>query len=132
MLRSVSIPELVPTVSEEEFHELYQNHQDIPHEWRNTLYLELFSEINGRVLIEAAGYDLKISGKEWEMDGDQEEAQKLANLSAMRDFLAQVIRRAEPDDTAAAATKSGEMDEYEWEERLKESDRKKFNRQAAD
>ena len=33
----------VPTVSEEEFHELYQNHEDIPHEWRNTLYLEWFS-----------------------------------------------------------------------------------------
>jgi hypothetical protein len=59
------------------------------------------------------------------MDEDQEEAQKLANLSAMRDFLAQVIRRAEPADSAesAPATAKDELDEFEWEERLKESDR---------
>jgi hypothetical protein len=112
----------IPEISEEEMDECERRGRDIPFCWRNVLYMEWFSEINGRVLIEAAGYDLKISGKEWEMDEDQEEAQKLANLSAMRDFLAQVIRRPEPED-AAATCKSGELDEYEWEERLKESDR---------
>lgn len=113
----------IPEISEEEMDECDRRGQDIPFCWRNVLYMEWFSEINGRVLIEAAGYDLKISGKDWEMDEDQEEAQKLANLSAMRDFLAQVIRRAEPQDSAPATGASGELDEYEWEERLKESDR---------
>lgn len=113
----------IPEISEEEMDECERRGSDIPFCWRNVLYMEWFSEINGRVLIEAAGYDLKISGKEWEMDEDQEEAQKLANLSAMRDFLAQVIRRAEPGDSASVTGKSGELDEYEWEERLKESDR---------
>ncbi|QTN32463.1 hypothetical protein HZ994_09005 [Akkermansiaceae bacterium] len=112
----------IPEVSEEEMDECERRGEDIPFRWRNVLYLEWFSEINGRVLIEAAGFDLRISGKEWEMDEDQEEAQKLANLSAMRDFLAHVIRRAEPDDMPGTG-KSGELDEYEWEERLKESDR---------
>lgn len=111
----------VPTVSEEEFHELYQNYQDIPHEWRNTLYLEWFSEINGRVVIETASYQLTISAHEWQMDEDVENAQKLANLNSMRDFMAQVIRRKNPDGPEVES--SDELDEYAWEERLKESDR---------
>ena len=94
-----------------------------PFAWRNVLYIEWFSEINGRVLIETVGYDLKVSERSWEMDADDEEAQKLANLSAMRDFLAQVIRRSDPDDVSGNTKAEGGLDEYEWEERLKESDR---------
>jgi hypothetical protein len=111
----------VPTVSEEEFHELYQSHQEIPHEWRNTLYLEWFSEINGRVVIETSIFTLTISPHEWKMDEDEEDAQKLANLNSMRDFMAQVIRRRDPDLPDTEMTE--ELDEYAWEERLKESDR---------
>ncbi len=111
----------VPTVSEEKFNELYQNHREIPYEWRNTLYLEWFSEINGRVVIESAAYTLSISPHEWEMDEDAEDAQKLANLNSMRDFMAQVIRRRDPEGSEPDV--SAELDEFAWEERLKESDR---------
>ena len=111
----------VPTVSEEEFHELYQNQLEIPYEWRNTLYLEWFSEINGRVVIETAHYKLSISPHEWEMDEDAEDAQKLANLNSMRDFMAQVIRRRNPEGPEPEVPE--ELDEFAWEERLKESDR---------
>ena len=111
----------VPTVSEEVFHELYENNREIPYEWRNTLYLEWFSEINGRVVIESAAYEMSISPHEWEMDEDAEDAQKLANLNSMRDFMAQVIRRRNPDGPEPET--SEELDEFAWEERLKESDR---------
>ena len=111
----------VPTVSEEVFHELYENNREIPYEWRNTLYLEWFSEINGRVMIESAGYVMTISPHEWEMDEDAEDAQKLANLNSMRDFMAQVIRRRDPDGPEPET--SEELDEFAWEVRLKESDR---------
>jgi hypothetical protein len=110
----------VPTVSEEEAHRLYQNDESIPYEWRNTLYLEWFSEINGRVVLESSSFRMEISDHEWEMDEDAEEAQKLANLNAMRDFMAQVIRRREPSESSGDPA---ELDEYAWEERLKESDR---------
>jgi len=115
----------VPELSEEEMDECERRGQEIPFKWSNVLYIEWFSEINGRVLIEAADYQLKVSASEWQMDEDQEEAQKLANLSAMRDFLAQVIRRPEPADSTESApiAAKGELDEFEWEERLKESDR---------
>jgi hypothetical protein len=111
----------VPTVSEAVFHELYQSHLEIPYEWRNTLYLEWFSEINGRVVIESAAYILTISPHEWQMDEDAEDAQKLANLNSMRDFMAQVIRRRDP--AAPELDAFTELDESAWEERLKESDR---------
>ncbi len=111
----------VPTVDEEQFHELYQNDKEIPYEWRNTLYLEWFSEINGRVVIEASSWILSISPHEWEMDEDEEDAQKLANLNSMRDFMAQVIRRRDPEGPEPDVSTG--LDEFAWEERLKESDR---------
>ncbi len=91
------------------------------YEWRNTLSLEWFSEANGRVVIEAADFHMEISHHEWQMDEDAEEAQKLANLNAMRDFMALVIGRRAP--AAPGMETTGELDEYAWEERLKESDR---------
>lgn len=111
----------VLTVDEEEAQQLYENHEAIPFEWRNTLYLEWFSEINGRVVIESTSFRMEISDHEWEMDEDAEDAQKLANLNSMRDFMAQVIRRSEPNETDF--DDAGELDEFAWEERLKESDR---------
>lgn len=111
----------VPTVDEEEFNELYDSQQDIPFEWRNSLYLEWFGEVNGRVVIDSADFILTISQHEWEMDEDAENAQKLANLNAMRDFMAQVIGRRESDEAPTKGVKK--LDEYAWEERLKESDR---------
>jgi hypothetical protein len=111
----------VPTVDDDEFQRLYQNKEAIPFEWKNTLYLEWFSESNGRVVIETADYQLQVFPHEWEMDEDAEEAQKLANLQAMRDFMAQVIRRREPSEDDEKYPE--ELDEFEWEERLKESDR---------
>jgi hypothetical protein len=111
----------VPTVSDDKIAELYQNNLEIPCVWRNTLYLEWFSEINGRVVIESAFFRMTISDHEWQMDEDSEEAQKLANLNAMRDFMAQIIQRRDPDNTEPEHPV--ELDEFAWEERLKESDR---------
>ena len=110
----------MPAVGDDELQRLYAENEDIPYEWKNTLYLEWFSDANGRVVIESANYQLEISPHVWEMDEDAEEAQKLANLHAMRDCMERIIRRREPspDDKYP-----DELDEYEWEERLKESDR---------
>jgi hypothetical protein len=116
----------VPQIPEDQISEYYRQNREIPCEWKNILYMEWFSEINGRVLIEASDYRMRISEHVWEMDQDLEEAQKLANMNSMRDFLAQMIQRSESDDESDAATtkiQRSELNEYEWEERLKESDR---------
>jgi len=95
--------------------------QETPFEWRNTLYLEWFSEFNGRVVIEASTFTLRISAHEWELDEDAEAAQKLANLNAMRDFMTLVIQRR--DAEVPGAEPAGELDEFAWEARLKDNDR---------
>jgi hypothetical protein len=111
----------VALCDDEEMQELQRQQREVPYEWKNALYLEWFSEINGRVVIESADYVLTVSDAEWRMDQDAEEAQKLANLNAMRDFMAQVIQRRE--SAGPEEDRVGELDEFAWEERLKESDR---------
>lgn len=90
------------------------------HEWRNVLSLEWFGNMNGRVVIESDAFQLEISPQEWAMDEDADAAQQLSNLHAMREFIGQVIQRRENEETNAVTS---EMNEFEWEERLKESDR---------
>lgn len=112
----------IATVSEDEIQALHAAGREIPYEWKNLLYLEWFSEANGRVLIETSDYRLTVTEHVWQMDADSEQAQQLANLHAMRDFMATLIRRKKPSEPETGS-ESDELDEYEWEERLKESDR---------
>jgi hypothetical protein len=112
----------VPLVSDEEFSALHTARQEIPFCWKNTLYLEWFSEKNGRVVIETCDFELELSERVWEMDEDSEQAQKLANMQAMRDFMNALVRRIEPAGDRRIDN-GEEEDEFQWEERLKESDR---------
>ncbi len=93
---------------------------DPPAEWRNELYIEWFSEENGRVFIEGMDFEISISAWAWEMDEAQEAAQKMSNLQAMREWLAGIIRRPEPKEDD-----DEEFDDSEesWEDSLKQSDR---------
>lgn len=89
-------------------------------EWHNALYLEWFSEENGRVFIESAHFEISVSEWLWEMDDAAEEQQKTANLHTMRGWLAGIIRRPEP-----GTIDDDDFDDSEesWEESLKQSDR---------
>jgi len=113
----------IPEISVEEMDQYEEQGKEIPFRWGNVLYLEWFSEINGRILIETADFILKSSPHQWEMDEDQEEAQKLANLSAMRDFMMQIIGRSESESDRKKSSETAELNEFQWEQRLKESDR---------
>jgi hypothetical protein len=99
-----------------------------PYEWRNSLYIEWFSEENGRVVIESADFELQITEFTWQMDEAEEQAQQFANLNAMRNWLATIIQRPEKkdDDDDEDGFEEDEdlpVSEAEWEESLKLSDR---------
>lgn len=111
----------VPRVDEDELAALLDAGGEVPFSWRNMLYLEWFSESQGRVVIESGDFELQLSDRLWEMDEDGEEAQKLANLQAMRDFMNTLVRRNEPADGTRG--RPGGEDEFQWEERLKQSER---------
>lgn len=114
-------------VPEEEWMEAYQEDRiaDMPTEWCNSLYLEWFSLQHGRCVVESADFEITISDHVWELDEDEEAAQKMANMQAMRDFLATVIQRSERPPAAPLADDEEDLglSEEEWEEQLKASDR---------
>ena len=92
-----------------------------PEHTANSLYLEWFSEANGRVVIESADYELTISTPQWRMtpEEDAERAQQAA--AGMDDFMGKLAeaveqhRRGQKDPEA-------EWDEHDYEKFLKECD----------
>jgi hypothetical protein len=92
-----------------------------PEHMANCLYLEWFSEANGRVVIESADYELWISAPEWRLtpEEDQERAKQAA--AGMADFmnkLTQAVQKHQDRHKDPAE----EWDEHDYEEFLKASD----------
>lgn len=55
----------VPTVSDEELTQLIAKRATIPSRWSNCLYLEWFSDANGRVVIQSENLELTLSEPRW-------------------------------------------------------------------
>ena len=116
------------TASDEEWQRCMEDGKQPPYEWRNSLYIEWFSEENGRVVIESADFELQITEFTWQMDEAEEQAQQFANLNAMRNWLATIIQRPEKkddddDEDGFDEDEDLPVSEAEWEESLKLSDR---------
>ncbi len=78
----------VPECSMEELLECYKAKQPFPWHWGNALYLEWFSETNGRVVIESATYQLELGSEAaWSMDEADEAAQRAENEREMMAFF---------------------------------------------
>ncbi|MBK8092810.1 MAG: hypothetical protein IPK32_12705 [Verrucomicrobiaceae bacterium] len=130
------------TASDEEINRLLEADLPLPFEWQNSLYIEWFSEADGRVIIELAGCEVQITDFAWQMDEAEEQAQQFANMNAMRNWLETIIQRpestAQPEEDAEGGISFGEdsdedddaeaesvepMSEESWEASLKHSDR---------
>lgn len=96
---------------------------EVPAVWINLVSIEWFSQADGRVLVESSSFSVRQSEPAWRMDADEEQAQRLANLQAMRDHMAVIIGRNETEDSGNFLFGESDADEFVWEERLKESDR---------
>lgn len=94
----------------EDLHLYYKTGREMPWHWGNSLYLEWFSQRNGRVVIESASYELKIVGEPaWEMTEAEEETQRRANGEAMGGFME---RLGEAAGEANEVDSEGESDEF--------------------
>jgi hypothetical protein len=113
------------TASDEEVNRLLEAEQPLPFEWRNSLYIEWFTEECGRVIIESADYEIQTTEFSWQMDEAEEQAQQFANMNAMRNWLAGIIRRPErrEDGEEGEAEADNPFSEEAWEASLKQSDR---------
>lgn len=98
----------VPDIPLSDLHLYYKTGREMPWHWGNSLYLEWFSERNGRVVIETASFDLKVVGDPaWEMSEAEEEEQRKANGAALAGFMERLAgavgaqNREVVDDTPA-------------------------------
>ncbi|OUW18348.1 MAG: hypothetical protein CBD18_02905 [Opitutales bacterium TMED158] len=91
-----------------------------PYAIGNCLYLEWFSNRNGRVLIESTDYKWEITLPEWNLSESEESAQRIKNQQAMFDFMDQLALAIEPEQSSEP--KDGEMNEFQWEAFLQKSD----------
>ena len=115
----------VPDIPMDQIGEYYAAKKPFPWHWGNSLYLEWFSETNGRVVIESASYDLKIVGEPaWEMTPEEEEAQRRANGEAMTGFIKELGETvAESDSHEDTEWNEKPQTEEEAEQMQERSDR---------
>ena len=92
----------------------------LPYIMGNCLYLEWFSETNGRVLIETTDFKWTVTLPNWNLSESEESEQRLKNQQAMFEFMEKLVNVIEPDDEVD--TDSSEMDEFQWEAFLQKSD----------
>lgn len=114
-------------VPEEEWKQAYRERRihEVPTEMRSCFYLEWFMEGVGRCVVESTDFQVEVIEHRWQMDEDEETAQRMANMHAMREHLAAVIQRPFRDDTTGYDDELRQEDftEEKWEEQLKACDR---------
>jgi hypothetical protein len=92
-----------------------------PERTGNVLYLEWYSDQNGRVVIESADFRVQVSLPEWTMSEAEETAQRKRNDRALYGFLERLSRAIRPRDPVQIP-EDRDMDEFEWERFMKEAD----------
>lgn len=107
-------------VSPEEAQRHIDEDKPIPFEWKNGLYIEWYSLMNGRVLIETTQFDITPGLHQWEVDEEGDHEQKLKNVVAVQHFMEIMLNAAEAE--ADTNFTEDEADEFEWERRLRVRD----------
>ncbi len=105
----------------EEAMAMYRRKEKPAEHMANCLYLEWYSVANGRVVIESADYELKISEPEWRMT-PEEDAQRASQAAAgMEGFMKQLTDAVEQQKRGQKDPEEP-WDEHDYEKFLKESD----------
>src|SRR5689334_11408491 len=105
----------------EEALEMIHRKEKPPEHMANSLYLEWFSEANGRVVIESADYELTISAPEWRMTPEEDEQRGRAAAAGMDDFMRKLTEAVEAQQRGQKDPEA-EWDEHDYERLMKESD----------
>jgi hypothetical protein len=108
----------VPT---EEAYMMCKRGEKPPEHLANCLYLEWFSEFNGRVVIESTDYILDISEPEWWMT-PQEDAERAKLAASGMDYFMRRLTDAIERHQQGQKDPEEKWDEHDYEKFLKESD----------
>lgn len=110
----------VPVVPMEEFLNWPKEKGRPPSRLGNCLYLEWFSEANGRVVIESADYELHISPPEWRLVPQEEQQRAREAADGFNDFMDKLSQALEAKRFTAPEDRP--MDEFDWEKAFREND----------
>ena len=92
-----------------------------PEHLANCLYLEWFSEYNGRVVIESVDYQLTISPPEWRLTPEEDEQRAKEAAAGMTGFMTKLSEAIEAQERRQKDPEE-KWDEHDYEIFLKESD----------
>jgi len=110
----------------EEARRLTREDKTPPEHVANALYIEWFSEANGRVVIESTDYTVDVSPPKWMLSPQEEQEQIAASHEALRDWLERMDqeRHANFEDEPAEFDPESEkpLDEFGYEKFMRESD----------
>ena len=105
----------------EEAYEMLKRKETPAEHLANALYLEWFSEANGRVVIESANYNLTISEPSWQLSAQDEDQRARDVAAAMDDFTKNLTAAIEKHQHGQKDSEEP-WDEHDYERSLKESD----------
>ena len=92
-----------------------------PEHLANSLYLEWFSDYNGRVVIESADYQVTISSPEWRLTAEEERDRARQAAAGMSDFMKRLTDAVEQHKHGRKDAEEG-WDEHDYERFFKECD----------
>ncbi len=111
----------VPEIPLDQIGEYYAAKKPWPWHWGNSLYLEWFSEHNGRIVIETVAYELKITGDPvWEMTEEEETEQRKASGAAIAGFMDRLVEAADAGQSKAMDDTPAEWDDKPYTEEAAE------------
>jgi len=92
-----------------------------PEHMANCLYLEWFSEVNGRVVIESTDFDLVISEPQWRMTPEENDVRAREAAAGMDELMRKLTETIEGHKKGQKDSEAA-WDEHDYEKLMKESD----------
>jgi hypothetical protein len=108
----------IPT---EEAYMMSKRGEKPPEHMANCVYLEWFSEYNGRVVVESTDYQLEISSPLWQLTPEEDEQRAKDAANGMMGFMQKLTEAIEAQQRGQKDPEE-EWDEHDYEKFMKESD----------
>jgi len=93
-----------------------------PEHLANSLYLEWFSDANGRVVIESADYELTISPPEWRLTPEEDARRAEQAAAGMAGFMGRLTDAIDEQHRGQKDPEMEDWNEHDYEKFLKECD----------
>ena len=104
----------------EEAYAMIKRGEQPPEHMANSLYLEWFSEFNGRVVIESVDYRIEVSAPAWRLKPEEDAERAKDAAAGFSGFMQKLTDALEAQKHEPPADR--EWDEFDYEQLMKESD----------